>query len=113
MGDTTIKKIDSKSSPVGAMGQRYLASGTGVAMRAWELSASDAPKAARAREDETVGYVVRGRATLESEGQSVKLEPGDSWLVPRGARHTYHVHEDFFAIEATHPPARAHERDEA
>jgi hypothetical protein len=33
MGDTTVTKIDSSASPMGDAGQRYLASGVGVAMR--------------------------------------------------------------------------------
>ena len=33
MPDTTIKKIDAAYSPQGTMGQKYLASGTSVAMR--------------------------------------------------------------------------------
>jgi hypothetical protein len=33
--DTTIKKIDSRHSPKGDMGQTYLASGVSLAMRLW------------------------------------------------------------------------------
>jgi mannose-6-phosphate isomerase-like protein (cupin superfamily) len=40
------------------------------------------------------------------------LEPGDSWIVPRGAHHSYRILEPFSAIEATHPPAVIHIRDE-
>ena len=45
------------------------------------------------------------------EGQTVRLGPGDSWAVPRGASHTYKILEPFTAIEATSPPAFAHGRD--
>jgi mannose-6-phosphate isomerase-like protein (cupin superfamily) len=77
MGDTTVKKIDSKKSPVGQMGQTYLASGKSVSMRLWkEQSGNDKPVTARAYE--TAGYVLSGRAELEIEGQTVRLEPGDS-----------------------------------
>jgi len=41
----------------------------------------------------------------------VLLEPGDCWVVPRHARHTYKILEPFTAIEATHPPAEIHDRD--
>jgi quercetin dioxygenase-like cupin family protein len=34
---------------------------------------------------ETAGYVVEGRAKLHLEGQTLVLEPGDSWIVPEGA----------------------------
>src|SRR4030095_11979432 len=35
MGDTSITKVDSKNSPHGEMGQKYLASGTTISMRLW------------------------------------------------------------------------------
>ncbi|MEZ4864969.1 MAG: cupin domain-containing protein [Caldilineaceae bacterium] len=111
MPDTTITKIDSAYSPKGNMGQKYLASGVGVAMRLWQAEQSDHPLELHARDYETVGYVLSGRAQLHSEGQNVVLEPGDSWVVPKGARHRYEILEPFTAIEATHPPAHVHERD--
>ena len=61
---------------------------------------------------ETVGYVIAGRAELHLGEQMVLLEPGDSWVVPKGASHTYHVLEPFTAVEATAPPAHIHGRDE-
>src|SRR3954453_3798402 len=84
MPDTTVTKVSSARSPKGAMGQKYLASGVRVAMRLWEESPRD-DKEMTAREYETVGYVVRGRAELELEDQILKLEPGDCWVVPHGA----------------------------
>jgi quercetin dioxygenase-like cupin family protein len=45
-------------------------------------------------------------------GQKILLEPGDSWIVPRGASHNYRILEPFTAVEATHPPAVIHGRDE-
>ena len=36
MSDTSVTKVDSHSSPKGAMGQKYLASGVYIAMRLWE-----------------------------------------------------------------------------
>jgi quercetin dioxygenase-like cupin family protein len=65
------------------------------------------------REYETVGFVIAGRAELELEGQRVLLEPGDSWVVPKGAAHTYTILEPFTAVEATYPPSYMHGRDEA
>jgi len=111
MPDTTVTKIDSTSSPHGAMGQKYLASGVHVAMRLWEKE-PDEGKAASRRDYETVGYVLEGKAELTLEGQTVLLEPGNSWVVPRGAEHRYRVLETFKAVEATSPPAHAHGRDE-
>jgi quercetin dioxygenase-like cupin family protein len=48
---------------------------------------------------------------LEIEGQSVLLEPGNSWVVPRGALHRYTILQPFTAVEATYPPAQVHGRD--
>jgi quercetin dioxygenase-like cupin family protein len=42
----------------------------------------------------------------------VFLEAGDSWVVPKGAKHSYKILESFTAVEATSPPAQAHGRDE-
>ncbi|MBI1188674.1 MAG: cupin domain-containing protein [Alphaproteobacteria bacterium] len=109
--DTTVKKLTSEASPRGAMGQKYLAAGKRVSMRLWESETPHAKDPVR-REYETVGSVVSGRAELTIEDQTVKLEPGDSWLVPAGARHAYRIVEAFTAVEATSPPAEVHGRDE-
>ena len=66
MADTTIKKIDSKTSPKGADGEKYLASGTHVAMRLWENEQPGEPKQPATRPYETVGYVISGRAELKA-----------------------------------------------
>ena len=112
MAETTVTKIDSRHSPRGAMGQKYLASGKKLAMRLWENEEPGEAGEATAREYETVGYVVSGRAELHIEGQMVILEPGNSWVVPEGARHAYKILESFTAVEATSPPAQAHGRDD-
>lgn len=111
MTDTTVKKIQSSHSPKGEMGQIYLASGKRVAMRLWRQMPDEDGKQATTRDYETVGYVISGRAELDSEGQTVLLEPGDSWLVPADAKHRYRIIEPFTAVEATAPPAHAHSRD--
>lgn len=110
--DTTIKKVTSAHSPMGAMGQKYLVSGKRVSMRLWEREAPG-EEAAHARDYETVGYVIAGRAELEIAGQRLVLEPGDSWVVPRGTPHRYRIIESFTAVEATSPPAEVHARDES
>lgn len=110
--DTTVKKIDSTHSPVSEAGAKYLASGKSLAMRLWEKEPPADRKSASRREYETVGYVIAGRAELHVEGQMVLLEPGDSWLVPEGASHTYKILETFTAIEATSPPYQVHGREE-
>jgi quercetin dioxygenase-like cupin family protein len=112
MADTTVVKVQSKNSPRGKMGQKYLAAGKALSMRLWENEQPGEPKPKARRDYETVGYVLSGRAELHIEGQTVLLEPGDSWVVPKGAEHTYKVLEAFTAVEATHPPAEVHGRDE-
>ncbi|MCB0061542.1 MAG: cupin domain-containing protein [Caldilineaceae bacterium] len=111
--DTTIKKIDSRHSPKGEMGQRYLASGTELAMRLWQAEKPGEMGQTHSRPYETIGYVIDGRAELHSEGQVVTLESGDSWVVPKNANHAYKVLEPFTAVEATHPPAHVDGRDVA
>ena len=112
MSDTTVMKVKSEFSPRGKQGQKYLAAGVHVAMRLWEDEQPGQAKPPSRRDYETVGYVIRGRAELVCEGQTVALNPGDSWVVPKGAEHAYHILEPFTAVEATCPPAMVHGRDE-
>ena len=111
MADTTIKKVEAGSSPKGDMGQKYLVAGKRVSMRLWTDEPGGKLKGSTSRDYETVGYVISGRATLELEGPTLNLKPGDSWLVPAGATHHYTIIEPFTAVEATAPPAEVHGRD--
>src|SRR6266705_3243150 len=81
-------------------------------IRIWEREQPAESKPQTARDYETVGLVLEGKAELHIEGQLVLLEKGDSWVVPKGSRHTYKVIETFTAVEATSPPAEVHGRDE-
>ena len=110
MTDTSVKKVNVARSPQGEMGQKYLVSGRRVSMRIWQDEPPGEKDASR-RDYETVGYVISGRAELELEGQKLILEPGDSWLVPPDAEHSYRILEPFTAVEATAPPAQVHGRD--
>ena len=112
MPDTSVKKVDSAYSPKGEMGQKYLASGKSLSMRLWEDEQPSDAKPEAQRDYETVGYVIKGCAELHIEGQMIFLEPGSSWVVPKGASHTYKILESFTAVEATSPPAQVHGRDE-
>lgn len=111
MPDTTVTKVNSHYSPRGKQGQKYLASGKSIAMRLWENEQPTDSKPESSHDYEVVGYVISGRAELHLEGQLVLLEPGDSWVVPKGAVHTYRILEPFTAVEVTHPPAHVHGRD--
>jgi quercetin dioxygenase-like cupin family protein len=113
MSDTTVKKVSSATAPRGEMGQVYLTSGKRVSIRLWRDQQPGEGKPATRREYETVGYVISGRAELTVEGQTLRLEPGDAWLVPAGAEHAYRILDPFTAVEATAPPAQVHGRDEA
>ncbi len=110
--EQNVDKVSDERSSQGQMGQRYLASGESVSMRMWENEQPGEPKPEAAREYETVGYVLTGRAELHLEGEVVELATGDSWTVPRGATHTYKILEPFTAVEATSPPAEVGNRDE-
>ena len=112
MSDHSIKKIDSSASPVGEMGQTYLVSGTSVAMRLWNERAGEGGEP-HARPYETVGYVVEGRVEVHVGDDRVTCGPGDSYLVPEGAVRRYTVLDDLTAVEATSPPARVNDRDDA
>ena len=112
MIDTSVTKVSMEAATEGEMGQRYLAAGTKLGMRLWHEATPTDGMGGHARDYETVGYVISGRAELTLEGQTLRLEPGDSWVVPAGAEHDYRILETFTAVEATSPPARAHGRDE-
>jgi quercetin dioxygenase-like cupin family protein len=109
--DTSVKKVQSQHSPKGALGQKYLVSGKSISMRLWSEEMPGTAAVETVRDYETVGYVISGRAELKLEGQIIRLEEGDSWLVPKGATHSYRIIEAFTAIEATSPPAEFHDRD--
>ena len=112
MVDKSVKKVSSGYSPKGDMGQKYLASGKSVSMRLWEDEPAGELKPPTQRQYETVGYVIKGRAELQLEGQTILLEAGDSWVVPKGSSHSYTILEPLTAVEATAPPAQVHGRDE-
>jgi quercetin dioxygenase-like cupin family protein len=113
MTDTTVTKVSSAHSPTGDQGEVYLASGKRPSMRMWRDEPPSQDKPAHRQEYEVAGYVISGRAELEVEGQVVRLEPGDSWVVPAGSEHTYRILETFTAVEATAPPAQVHGREQS
>lgn len=113
MSNTTVIKVTSEAAPIGAMGQKHLALSKNMAMRLWDQEQPGEAKPEAKRPYEAIGYVVSGRAELHIEGQMVVLEPGNSWVVPEGASHTYKILEPFTAVEVTTPPAVVHGRDQA
>ena len=97
-------KISTKNAREDSHGAIGLAKGERVAMRMWRHEPPTDDKPSASRPYETVGYVISGRAELVLGGETVTLEPGDSWLVPAGAEHSYTILEAFTAVEATAPP---------
>lgn len=81
-------------------------------MRMWRNEEPTDDKKEHSNPYETVGYVISGRAKLEIGDQTVTLEEGDSWLVPKDAKHRYVIETPFTAIEATAPPAQVHGRED-
>lgn len=112
MSDTTVTKIDSTHSPKGQLGQKYLATGKSMSMRLWDEGPNSDKPLQTTRDYEVIGYVLEGSAELELEGQTIRLNAGDSWVVPKGATHSYRVKDHFKAVEASHPPAEIHGRDQ-
>ena len=76
MSDSTVKKVSSKTSPHGDMGQVYLASGKGVSMRLWRSEPADETKPEETRDYETVGYVVEGAGRAALRGADRKARVG-------------------------------------
>lgn len=100
-------KIKSGDAKKGAGGELMLAQGEKSAMRKWvETPAVNADKKTHAHNYETLGYVVKGKATLHIDGEEVSLAAGDSWSVPAKTKHRYEIlSDDFEAVEVTTPPA--------
>jgi nucleotide-binding universal stress UspA family protein/quercetin dioxygenase-like cupin family protein len=103
---TSVKgvMVDALHLPRGPDGQKTLASGVRVGMRLWDHEArGDSPESQR--DYEVVGYVLAGYAELQIEGETIRLEPGDSYWVPRHARHRYHILAPLTVVEAISPPS--------
>ena len=112
MTDHSVKKIDSSASPSGEMGQTYLVSGTRAALRLWKEAAGEGGEA-HTRPYETLGYVVSGRVEIHLGDDTITCGAGDSYLVPEGTERRYTILADLVAVEATSPPARVDDRDDA
>jgi quercetin dioxygenase-like cupin family protein len=92
MPDTTIKKVESASSPHGQMDQKYLVAGKRVSMRLWDLEPGSKLEGPTKRDYETVGYVISGSAKLDLEGQTLSLKAGDFMARPSRSDAPIHDH---------------------
>ena len=112
LNESPKSKVNQSEASEGAMDQLYLAQGKAVGLRMWKDEPPTEGQQMHSRAYETVGYVIAGAVTLHVEGKDAKdLAAGDSWVVPAGVSHRYHIRQTLTAIEATSPPARVHGRD--
>ena len=100
----TVRRDDTTH---GENGEHHLIRGETGAMRLWhnEQPSDTADKAPSRNDYETLGYVVSGQVELTVDGQTLTLNPGDSYRVPRGAEHVYRVTQTLTAVEVTAPAA--------
>ena len=101
---THIEIIDAEHTRKSKTGERHLAKGEFLSMRMWDSEPAGIEKQPMRRDYETVGFVISGRAEVIVEGEAAMLTPGTSWVVPKGAEHTYEIFEAFTAIECNSPP---------
>ena len=94
-----VKKISTSAAKTGDRGQKLLAAGQDLAMRMWQKPPTS-DKDFHTHDYEVVGYVVKGRAKIHTDGGVVELGQGDSWVVPAGVGHRYEILEDLVAVEA-------------
>lgn len=94
-------KVSKDQAPRGSQGEVQLVRGESLSLRLWDGEAPSGEKADHSHPYETVGYVISGEATLVVSGVRVMLEPGDSYHVPKNARHHYEIGTTFTAVEAT------------
>ena len=50
--------------------------------------------------------MIEGKAELHVDSKVIMLTPGDAWVIPTGASHTYRILKPFTAVEITYPPVR-------
>ena len=101
----TLVIVGSHDAIPSADGEVTLAAGAAMSMRLWRDEQPHA-KSPHRSPYETLGYVIAGRAELTIEGQTAALNPGDSYLVPANAEHSYRILERFTAGECTAPAQR-------
>lgn len=111
MVDTIVTRIDTSHAPHGSMTQKTLATSKNAGMRLWYELPPGKILPVQRRQEDLVGYVIRGQAELHLEDLEITLNPGDSWVVPRGAAHTYRILQTFTAVEAGHSPAHCREAE--
>jgi len=105
--NTSQYKLSRSETQHGENGQHHLIKGQKGSVRLWhnEEPSANTNETMHKHEYETLGYVISGRVELMIEGQTIALEPGDSYCVPSGAEHRFHILETLTAVETTTPSA--------
>lgn len=96
-------KVSQSDTTHGTDGEHHLVKGQQSSMRLWHREEPNADKPESTHEYETLGYVIEGRVDLIVNGETISLQPGDSYHVPAGTPHTFRVTETLTAVEVTTP----------
>ncbi|MBB5375996.1 quercetin dioxygenase-like cupin family protein [Deinococcus metalli] len=104
MTSTSRYKVSQSDTTHGPDGEHHLVRGEHASMRLWHREEPGDAKPETMNEYETLGYVIAGRAVLTVDGETLALEPGDSYCVPMNVPHSYRIVETLTAVEVTTPP---------
>ncbi|ALW89546.1 cupin domain-containing protein [Deinococcus actinosclerus] len=96
-------KVSQSDTTHGKDGEHHLVKGQQSSMRLWHREEPNADKPEHTHEYETLGYVIEGKVDLIVNGETISLQPGDSYHVPAGTPHTFRVTETLTAVEVTTP----------
>ncbi|GAA5514751.1 hypothetical protein Dcar01_03511 [Deinococcus carri] len=96
-------KVSRGSTTHGPEGEHHLVRGEGSSMRLWHREEPNADKPMSTHPYETLGYVIEGRVDLIVNDETVSLQPGDSYHVPRNTPHTFRITETLTAVEVNTP----------
>lgn len=75
-------KVSQSDTTHGTDGEHHLVKGQQSSMRLWHREEPNADKPESTHEYETLGYVIEGRVDLIVNGETISLQPGDSYHVP-------------------------------
>jgi len=98
-----VKKGEHKRREFKGVG--FLVGATGERMMVTLMQFKRGDRVGRHRHaNEQAGYCLSGRFKLTIEGKESLIEPGDSYLIPGDAEHSYEILEDSAAVEVFSPP---------
>lgn len=98
-----IKKDDQKRREF--KGVQFLVGVTGERMMVTLMQFKQGHRVGKhGHESEQAGYCLSGRFKLTIDDEGHLIEPGDSYLIPGNAEHSYEILEDSEAVEVFSPP---------